>query len=173
MARPGVALSSALLALCALFAVIKPVFLSPENLMGILHQVAIIGIMATGMTFVIMTGGIDLSVGPVLAVAGVFAADVLSFWEENTLLAVGVAVGASALIGAVNGLLIAYGGLAPFVVTLAGLSIVRGAALLVGGPDLHLIRGPPSFIAIGSGSLAGVPLSVLVFAAAIIAGAFV
>ena len=102
-----------------------------------------------------------------------FAADVLSSWQENTLLAVGVALGASALIGAVNGLLIAYGGLAPFVVTLAGLSIVRGAALLVGGPDLHLIRGPASFIAIGSGSLAGVPLSVLVFAAAIVVGAFV
>jgi ribose/xylose/arabinose/galactoside ABC-type transport system permease subunit len=173
IARPGVALWLALLALCAIFAVAKPVFLSPENLIGILHQVAIIGIMATGMTFVIMTGGIDLSVGPVLAIAGVFAADVLTFWGGSTPLAVVVAVGASAMVGAGNGLLIAYGGLAPFVVTLASLSIVRGAALLIGGPDLHLIRGPPSFIAIGSGSLAGVPLSVFVFAAAILVGTVV
>jgi ribose/xylose/arabinose/galactoside ABC-type transport system permease subunit len=172
-ARTAVSLPFALLALCAAFSVAKPVFLSPENLVGILHQVAIIGIMAIGMTFVIMTGGIDLSVGPTLAIAGVFAAEVLEHWGGNALLAIGVALGASAAIGAVNGLLIAYGGLAPFVVTLAGLSIVRGAALLVGGPDLHLIRGPASFIAIGSGSLAGAPLSVLIFIAAIIVGTFV
>ena len=172
-ARPGVALPLALVALCAVFALAKPVFLSPENLVGILRQVAIIGIMATGMTFVIMTGGIDLSVGPVLAIAGVFAAEVLELRDGSALLAIGVAVCASAAIGAVNGLLIAYGGLAPFVVTLAGLSMVRGAALLVGGPDLHLIRGPASFIAIGSGSLAGAPLSVLIFVAAIIVGTFV
>ena len=173
MARPGAALSLALLALCAAFAFAKPVFLSPENLLGILHQVAIIGIMAVGMTFVIMTGGIDLSVGPVLAIAGVFAAEVLAIGHGGTLLAVAVAVGASATVGGVNGLLIAYGGLAPFVVTLAGLSVVRGSALLIGGPDLHLIRGPSSFIAIGSGSLVGVPVSVYVFGAAIVVGTFV
>jgi ribose/xylose/arabinose/galactoside ABC-type transport system permease subunit len=171
--RPGVTLTLALLAVCAVFAVVKPVFLSPENLVSVLHQVAIIGIMATGMTFVIMTGGIDLSIGPILAVAGVFAAEVLAWGEGNTLLAVCVALGASAAIGAANGLLIAYARLAPFVVTLAGLSMVRGAALLIGGPDLHLIRGPASFIAIGSGAFSGVPLSVLIFAAAIAVGSFV
>jgi ribose/xylose/arabinose/galactoside ABC-type transport system permease subunit len=170
--QPGVALTLALFAVCAVFAVVKPVFVSSDNLVSILHQVAIIGIMATGMTFVIMTGGIDLSIGPILAIAGVFAADVLAWGEGNTFLAVCVALGASAAIGAANGLLIAYGGLAPFVVTLAGLSMVRGAALLIGGPDLHLIRGPASFIAIGSGSLAGVPLSVLIFVAAIGVGSF-
>ena len=67
----------ALIAVCAVFTAIKPVFLSPDNLISIVHQVAIIGIMAIGMTFVIMTGGIDLSIGPVLAIAGVFAADIL------------------------------------------------------------------------------------------------
>jgi ribose/xylose/arabinose/galactoside ABC-type transport system permease subunit len=173
MTQPGVALTFALFSVCAVFAAVKPVFLSPENLVSILHQVAIIGIMATGMTFVIMTGGIDLSIGPILAIAGVFAADILAGGTGNTLLAVCVALGASAAIGTANGLLIAYGGLAPFVVTLAGLSMVRGVALLIGGPDLHLIRGPPSFIAIGSGSLAGIPLSVLIFAAAIVVGSFV
>jgi ribose/xylose/arabinose/galactoside ABC-type transport system permease subunit len=171
--HPGIALPIALLVVCAVFAVAKPVFLSPENLVSILHQVAIIGIMATGMTFVIMTGGIDLSIGPVLAMSGVFAADVLTVGSADTFLAACVALIASAAIGAVNGVLIAYGGLAPFVVTLAGLSMVRGAALLIGGPDLHLIRGPASFIALGSGSLAGVPLSVLIFAMAIVVGTFV
>jgi ribose/xylose/arabinose/galactoside ABC-type transport system permease subunit len=173
IAQPGVALPFALLVVCAGFSVAKPVFLSPENLVSVLHQVAIIGIMATGMTFVIMTGGIDLSIGPILAISGVFAADILVGGSGNAFLAVCVALGASAGIGAINGVLIAYGGLAPFVVTLAGLSMVRGAALLIGGPDLHLIHGPASFIAIGSGSLAGVPLSVLIFAAAIAVGSFV
>jgi ribose/xylose/arabinose/galactoside ABC-type transport system permease subunit len=171
--QSGVVLPFALLVVCAGFGVAKPIFLSPENLVSILHQVAIIGIMATGMTFVIMTGGIDLSIGPILAIAGVFAAEVLSGANSNTFLAVCVALGACAVIGAINGFLIAYGGLAPFVVTLAGLSIVRGAALLIGGPDLHLIRGPASFIAIGSGSFAGGPLSVLIFAAVIVVASFI
>src|SRR5471030_1946180 len=102
--QPGVALTFAFLAVCAVFAAVKPVFLSPENLVSILHQVAIIGIMATGMTFVIMTVGIDLSIGPILAIAGVFAADVLAGGSGNTLLAVCVALGASATIGAATGL---------------------------------------------------------------------
>src|SRR5450432_2311001 len=131
--RDVFALPLALFAISAAFAAAKPVFLTPENLLSIVHQVAIIGIMATGMTFVIMTGGIDLSVGPVLAITGVFAADVLAIGDGNALLAVSIALGATAGIGAANGLLIAYGGLAPFVVTLAGLSMVRGAALLIGG----------------------------------------
>ena len=171
-ARPGVALLLALLGVCAGFALAKPVFLSPDNLVSILHQIAIIGIMAMGMTFVIVTGGIDLSIGPVLAIAGVIAADVLDGTAGNAVLAVCVALSACAAIGAINGLLIARAGLAPFVVTLAALSIVRGVALLMGGADLHLIRGPPSFIAIGSGVVAGVPFSVFVFAATVVVATF-
>ena len=163
----------ALIAICVVFTAIKPVFLTPDNLISIVHQIAIIGIMAIGMTFVIMTGGIDLSVGPVLAIAGVFAADILAATGGDVVLAIGGAMIASAAVGAGNGALVAKLGLPPIVVTLAGLSIVRGAALLIGGPDLHLIRGPASFIYIGSGLIAGVPFSVFLFVGVVVIAAFI
>jgi ribose/xylose/arabinose/galactoside ABC-type transport system permease subunit len=169
----NLALPIALITVCFVFAAIKPVFLTPDNLISIVHQIAIIGIMAIGMTFVIMTGGIDLSVGPVLAIAGVFAADTLTGTGGNVVLAIGGALAASAAVGAVNGAFVANLGLPPIVVTLAGLSIVRGAALLIGGPDLHLIRGPESFIYIGSGLIGGIPFSVLLFVAVVVVAALV
>jgi ribose/xylose/arabinose/galactoside ABC-type transport system permease subunit len=169
----GLALPAVLIAICAIFTVIKPVFLSPENLLSIVHQAAIIGIMAIGMTFVIMTGGIDLSIGPVLAIAGVFAADILTATDGNVALAIGGALCVAAAVGLANGLIVAYLGLPPIVVTLATLSIARGAALLIGGPELHLIRGPEMFLSIGAGPILGVPFSVWLFVAAILLAAFV
>jgi ribose/xylose/arabinose/galactoside ABC-type transport system permease subunit len=167
------ALPLALFAMCAAFAAVKPVFLTPENLLSIVHQVAIVGIMATGMTFVIMTGGIDLSIGPVLALAGVLAADILVAIPGNIAAAIGGALAVSAAVGLANGMFVARLALPPIVVTLAALSIVRGAALLIGGPELHLIRGPESFLFIGSGLVGGVPFSVYLFAAVIALATFV
>lgn len=155
----------------ALFAWAEPAFLSAANLVGILRQVAIVGIMAAAMTFVIMTGGIDLSVGPVLALSGLVA--VLSLDAGLGLpLALLLALGLGLAVGLFNGGLIAFGGLPPIIVTLAMLSIVRGSALLLGGPDLHAVRGQPAFTAIGTGSLAGLPVSVWLFGAATAALAF-
>jgi ribose/xylose/arabinose/galactoside ABC-type transport system permease subunit len=171
--RTNLALPIALLVICAVFAAIKPVFLTADNLISIVHQVAIIGIIAVGMTFVIMTGGIDLSVGPVLAVAGCCAADILAATGGNVPLAIGGALAVAAAAGFANGALIAYLGLPPIVVTLAALSIVRGAALLIAGPDLHLIRGPESFLFIGSGLVWGIPFSVFLFLAAIMLATFI
>ena len=148
----------------ALFAWWQPAFISPENLVGILRQVAIVGIMAAGMTFVIMTGGIDLSIGPVLALSGLVA--VLSLDAGAGLpLALMLALGLGFAVGLLNGGLIAWLGLPPIIITLAMLSIVRGSALLVGGPDLHAVRGQPAFSFIGTGSFAGLPISVWLFAA--------
>ncbi len=155
----------------ALFAWAEPAFLSAGNLLGILRQVAIVGIMAAAMTFVIMTGGIDLSVGPVLALSGLVA--VLSLDAGLGLpLALPLALALGLAIGLVNGGLIAFGGLPPIIVTLAMLSIVRGSALLLGGPDLHAVRDQPAFSFIGTGRLAGVPVSVWLFGAVAAALAF-
>jgi ribose/xylose/arabinose/galactoside ABC-type transport system permease subunit len=163
--RPGlraVALPLAAAIAIALFAWHQPAFLSAENLVGILRQVAIVGIMAVAMTFVIMTGGIDLSIGPVLALSGLAA--VLSLDAGAALpVALAIALGLGLAIGLVNGGLIAFGGLPPIIVTLAMLSVVRGSALLLGGPDLHAVRGQPAFSFIGTGSLAGLPFSVWLF----------
>lgn len=169
----NLALPLALLAVCAVFTAVRPVFLSPENLISIVHQVSIIGIMAIGMTFVVMTGGIDLSIGAVLAIAGVFTADILVATDGSVTLAVVGGLAVSAAVGIANGLFISNLALPPIVVTLAALSMVRGAALLIGGPELHLIRGPESFIYIGSGLVGGVPVSVLLFAIVIAAATFV
>jgi ribose/xylose/arabinose/galactoside ABC-type transport system permease subunit len=148
----------------ALFAWHQPAFLGVENLVGILRQVAIIGIMAAAMTFVIMTGGIDLSIGPVLALSGLVAVLMLDAGVGLPLV-LPIALGLGLAIGLLNGGLIAYGQLPPIIVTLAMLGIVRGSALLLGGPDLHAVRGQPAFSFIGTGGLAGLPFSVWLFAA--------
>ena len=147
------------------FTIAQPAFLSPENLLGIVRQMTLVGIMAIAMTFVIMTGGVDLSVGPVLALSGLvsfFALD--AGMPLPVAVAAGLAVGIA--VGLANGVLIAFLGLPPIIVTLALLSIVRGVALIFGGPELHLIRNQPAFTFIGTGTVIGLPLSVWIFAVA-------
>ena len=162
----------AAVAAVALFGWLQPAFLGAENLVGILRQVAIVGIMASAMTFVIMTGGIDLSIGPVLALSGLVA--VLSLDAGLGLfIALALALGVGLGVGLFNGGLIALGGLPPIIVTLAMLSIVRGSALLLGGPDLHAVRAQPAFSFIGTGSIAGLPFSVWLFGAVAAALVFV
>jgi ribose/xylose/arabinose/galactoside ABC-type transport system permease subunit len=162
------ALPIAILILVVAFSLAQPAFLSPDNLIGIVRQVALIGIMAVCTTFVIMTGGVDLSVGPVLALAGL-----ISFYclDAGLPLPVVILAGLAAgmFVGFVNGAIVAWLQLPPIIVTLATLSIVRGTALLVGGPEQHLIRNQPAYSFIGAGSLWGLPFSVYIFAAVALA----
>jgi ribose/xylose/arabinose/galactoside ABC-type transport system permease subunit len=156
------ALPLALVLVAAIFAVAQPAFLSLGNLTGIVHRVVTTGIMAIGMTFVIMTGGIDLSVGPVMALSGVVAYFVLQI-PLPTVVAVPAGLLAGMLVGAINGFAIAFVRLPPIIVTLGMLSIVRGAALTLGGPELHQIRGQPAYTFIGTGFLFGLPFSIWLF----------
>lgn len=157
------ALPLAMAAIVVVFAIAQPAFLTPDNLIGIVRQVALIGIMATCMTFVIMAGGVDLSVGPVLAIAGL-----VSFYclQGDLPLAIVIlaGLGVGVLVGTFNGLVIAFLQLPPIIVTLATLSIVRGSALILGGPEQHLIRNEPAYSFIGAGSLFGLPFSIYIFA---------
>jgi ribose/xylose/arabinose/galactoside ABC-type transport system permease subunit len=147
------ALPIAILAIVIVFSTAQPAFISPDNLIGIVRQVALVGIMATCTTFVIMTGGVDLSVGPVLAAAGL-----VSYYSLEAGLSVGV------LVGLANGAAVAFLELPPIIVTLAMLSIVRGSALILGGPEQHLIRDRPEYSFIGAGNLFGLPGPVYIFA---------
>jgi ribose/xylose/arabinose/galactoside ABC-type transport system permease subunit len=156
------ALMLALLVIAVAFALAQPAFLKPENLIGIVRQTAIVGIMAVAMTFVIMTGGIDLSVGPVLALSGLIAVFSLDAGQPLPV-ALAAGLGAGLCIGLVNGALIAFIGLPPIIVTLAMLSVVRGSALIIGGPDLHSIREHDGYTFIGTGELFGLPFSVCLF----------
>ena len=157
------ALLIAMLLIVIAFALAQPAFLKPDNLIGIVRQVALIGIMATCMTFVIMTGGIDLSVGPVLALAGL-----VSFYclDADLPLVIVVLAGLASgvLVGLFNGAIVAFLGLPPIIVTLGMLSIVRGSALIIGGPEQHLIRDEPAYTFIGAGNLFGLPFSIYIFA---------
>jgi len=101
-------------------------FLTTENVLNVLRQNSMVGLVALGMTVVILTGGIDLSVGSLLAVAGIAAATVSS---HGTVVAIVTGVGVAAVLGLINGLLIAKARMQPFVVTLAMMIAARGAVL--------------------------------------------
>ncbi|WP_068311058.1 ABC transporter permease [Polycladidibacter hongkongensis] len=159
---PVYALPGAIAVIVMLFTAFDPVFVTPSNLLAIIHQISITGIMAVCMTFVIMTGGIDLSVGTVLAMSGLISYFMLLAGFPLPL-AITVGILAGACTGCFTGYLVAYIGLPAMIVSLGSLSIIRGSALLAGGPDLHQIQNQPGFEFIGNGFIAGVPLSVWLF----------
>jgi ribose/xylose/arabinose/galactoside ABC-type transport system permease subunit len=156
-----------LVAAMAGFGFLQPSFLSVGNVVGIVYQVSILGIMAVCSTFVVIAGLIDLSVGSVLALSGLCSAFVLAATGGNVPVALAAAVGVGLGVGLTNGLAVAWLGLPPIVVTLAMMTILRGVALLVGGGATHLIGGPDAFLFIGQGRVGGIPFPVILFVLAI------
>jgi ribose/xylose/arabinose/galactoside ABC-type transport system permease subunit len=148
------------------FALLNRAFVSPNNLIGILYQVSMIGIMAVCSTFVLITGGVDLSVGAIVALSGLVASFVLEAPGQSLVLALLAGVMVGIVVGFLNGVIVARFDLPAMMVTLATMSIVRGVALLLGEANLHLIRQPESFLFIGSGRLFGLPFPIYIFAAA-------
>ena len=124
----------ALLLLVVINAATRSDFMTPENLRNMISQNAHIGIIALGMTFVIITGGIDLAVGSLAALCGAVALTVMNKNPGGNAVMIGaaVAVGSGALAGVLNGIIVAYGRVAPFIVTLAGLAGYRSLALVLG-----------------------------------------
>ena len=149
----------------------SPHFLTPENIVNILLQTSVNGIIAVGMTLVIITAGIDLSVGSIVALSAVVAASFAHPGGYPLIVAILAGISVGLAVGLVNGLLIAKKGLAPFIVTLAMMTAARGLALVYtsGRPVINLTG---SYDFIGGGSLLGVPLPVVLFALTISAGAF-
>uniref|UniRef100_UPI00359C4FFB ABC transporter permease n=1 Tax=Faecalicatena contorta TaxID=39482 RepID=UPI00359C4FFB len=135
-------------------------FLAYRNIVNVFRQVSITGILAIGATLILITGGIDLSVGSVLALAGVIAADMAHPESGFPLAAVfltAVVIGLAA--GAVNGSLVAYAGAPPFIVTLGMTTAARGMALLY-AKGQPIVDFKKSFNFIGQGSLLGIPVPV-------------
>jgi ribose/xylose/arabinose/galactoside ABC-type transport system permease subunit len=159
------------LLIVAALSIAAPGFLKLQNLLNIVRQTSIYGIMAVGMTFVILTAGIDLSVGSLLALAGVFCATFAHRgWPLWQVLAATLAVGAGA--GLVNGLFITKGRITPFVVTLGMMSVARGLAHIYTGAQP--ISGFGSqFRFFGTGELLTVPLPVIVFLGTVLLAAWV
>ena len=107
-----------LLVLITIVTILSPSFLSKKNIFNILRQTSVNGIIATGMTFVILTGGIDLSVGSILAISGAVCASLLAS-GQNIIIAVLAALIIGAMVGFLNGFIITKGKLQPFIATLA------------------------------------------------------
>ncbi len=118
-----------LLALSAVLWALTPHFLTVPNLLNVAQQTSINAIIAVGMTFVIISGGIDLSVGSIVALSGVALGAALQDGQALPVALV-MALGAGVTCGLVNGAIVSWGGLPPFIVTLGMMSIARGAALL-------------------------------------------
>lgn len=144
------------------FAVLSPVFLTKPNLINILQQSSINAAIALGMTLVIISGGIDLSVGPAAALSAVIGATLMVSGVPLPL-AILASMGVGMLCGLFNGVLVAYAGLQPFIVTLGGLSLYRALALIyTGGNPVFGI--PPEFRAITNGTVFSIPNPVVIVA---------
>ena len=151
---------SGLLALVVVLWILTPHFLTVSNLLNVAQQATIIAIIAVGMTFVIITGGIDLSVGSVLAFAGVVMASALQSGVPLPL-ALLIGLGVGLLSGVINGLLITIGRLPPFIATLGMMSVARGAALMFteGRPISGFSEG---FRSIATGEILRIPTPVVI-----------
>jgi ribose transport system permease protein len=159
------------LAIVIVFASLSEHFLGADNLLNIARQASINVVLASGMTFVILTGGIDLSVGSILAVSAVSAISV-SLVPGFEALGLPLALGTGLVLGLLNGALIAWLGLPPFIVTLGTFTTMRGAAFLLA--DGTTVMNPDvSFAWIGNDGLGPVPWLALIALAVVGASWFV
>ena len=150
----------ALVLIALVFWGINPRFMTNTNLTIVLQQSAINIVLGAGMTFVILTGGIDLSVGSILA-ASAMVAVLASLWPDFGMLGIPAAMALGLGFGLVNGLLVAYVRLPPFIVTLGTLTAIRGVARLI-GQDTTVFNADLPFAEIGNGSIFGVPWLVVI-----------
>nr|WP_238547021.1 ABC transporter permease [Saccharopolyspora erythraea] len=158
-----------LVALCVVGHLTRPdAFLTEGNISTVLRLAAAIGVVSVGMTFVITAGGIDLSVGSIVALSSVW----MTTWATQSY-GVGVMVLCALLVGAgcglVNGLLVAYGSVVPFIATLAMMASARGLAERISGRQTQVVTDP-AFGAVFRGDLLGVPVLIWIFAVVFAAG---
>lgn len=159
------------IALIVVLTILKSSFIRPDNLVNILKQASINGILAFGMMFVIISGGFDMSVGSTVAFAGVFAA-LLGRGEYPLIVPLSAALAAGLCVGIINGVGVALGEVPPFIMTLGTMTGVRGLALLVsdGKPITGITK---EYRAVASGSVLGIPNLALFLIGVIIVCAFV
>jgi ribose transport system permease protein len=159
----GTALA-ALLIIVAVIALLEPQFFTPSNLLNIGRQASVLVIVACGMTMVILSGAIDLSVGSAVALCSVVGASLATNAGLSAPFAIAIMIGLGAVVGAVKGALIAWGGINSFIVTLGMMTVLRGMALTFTGG--YPISGVPDAVRfLGFGVVDGVPMPLIVAAA--------
>ena len=167
----------ALILLFVVFSIASPYFLQFDNIIGIFLATAVNGLLALGVTFVIITAGIDLSIGTVMTLSAVMAGVFITMWRLPVPLGILAGLGTGALCGLVNGVIIAKLKMAPFVATLGMLYVAKGLSLVFSGLKPVYFDDTPAYRAISMGSITGaiipgleIPNAVLVlFGAAIVA----
>lgn len=149
-----------LVLLCIVITFVSPAFLTFANITNVFTQVSVNAIIAVGMTFVILTGGIDLSVGSTVAISGAVSASIIKS-TGNVFFAILVAAIVGIVVGLINGILISKGKLQAFIATLATMTIFRGVTLVYtdGTPISKL---PKIFTKIGNGKIVGIPIPVII-----------
>lgn len=162
----------ALVIFIVILSIARPSFLGINNILNVLRQVSINGYLAIGMTFVVLTGGIDLSVGSTIALSGIVAASIARNPDQSTMLIVFAGIVVGLIVGLANGVIIAKGKLAPFIVTLGMMSIVRGITFVYseGRPIPNL---KPEFLKIGRNSFLGIPIPVIILVVALAIAGFI
>jgi ribose transport system permease protein len=160
----------ALLVLCVGLSFASPYFFTSRNIFNVLQGMSTIGIMAVGMTIVLIAGGLDLSVGSVLAVGAVSTARLMTYNGLNAWIAVTVGLMAGLAIGAVNGLLVTRARIVPFIATLATLSVGRGLAFVLatgaaGTVASNVPMRDTGVAFLGAGYVGPVPMPVLIMLA--------
>lgn len=158
-----------LLLICIVLSILSPTFLSLQNFINVFRQVSITGIIAVGMVFVIVTGGIDLSVGSITGIVAMVATSLAHPDQFPVIVPVLVGLAVGIVAGAVNGIIIAYGDVPPFITTLGMMTSLRGLAQLYnnGRPIIDL---SDEYTEIGGGMLGQVPYPVIIFIVVILIG---
>lgn len=165
-------ISILLFVLCAVTAILNPKFISPVNLVNTANLIGLFGVFSLGLGLVIITGGIDLSVGSMCALTGVLLAMALTEWHWSWPLAVLMVMGVSMLLGVAHGALVTRGKLQPFIVTLCGLLIYRGIARFIANDGTKGFSGADGIEPLRqftSGKCFGVPMPfvILIFVAVV------
>lgn len=162
----------------------SPVFVQPANLLNVARQISLVGILSVGMTFVILSSGIDLSVGSIVALGAVLAANSLQKEDASVVVAIVVPIAAGLLLGTISGIGISYGRIAPFIMTLSMMVMGSGVALTIArGQPMRIPKvffdpaDQPLVIRqfnwLGNGYLGPVPVPVVVFAIILVVSALV
>lgn len=148
-----------LVIMCIIAALLSPAFLSVNNLFNVVRQIAVVAIVGCGMTFVILTGGIDLSVGAIIGLSGAISAGVLAA-TGNVALAMGAGLLIGVLCGAANGFFVAKCGIPPFIATLGMMTLLRGCVLVYTKGAPIPIR-EEAYKWVGKEDLLGIPIPIL------------
>jgi ribose transport system permease protein len=166
---------TSLILLVVVFSLASPNFLQFSNIVGILLSTAVIGILALGATFVIVTGGIDLSVGTVMTLSSVMTALFITTLGVPSIVGIFIGIFTGAFCGLLCGLAISKMKIPPFIATLAMMMIAKGLALVISGATPIYLTSTPGFsnIALGTNIIPGIPNGVIIFFTAAIIGSLV